>query len=58
MATSFFISRETIVCKAKNWANFKLRLFAWMSRNSIKAGEYFSIPQSRLIELGSQVNLE
>lgn len=58
MSTSFFISREIIVSRGKKLSGLQMRLFAWMSRNSVKAGEYFSIPQTRLIELGSQVNLD
>lgn len=58
MSTSFFISRETIVSKNKTFSSLKMRMFAWMSRNSVKAGEYFSIPQTRLIELGSQITLD
>ncbi len=53
--TSFSVSRETLiptVGRAWRWAK---RLFASMSKNAVKASEFFQIPTNRVVELGKSV---
>ncbi len=38
-------------------AFWRERLFASMSRNAVKATEFFRIPTNRVVELGTQVEL-
>jgi KUP system potassium uptake protein len=57
-ATSFFLSRETIVPRPKaGMARWRQNLFEAMSRNAGRAVDYFGIPGNAVIELGSRVQL-
>jgi KUP system potassium uptake protein len=57
-ATSFFLSRETIVPRPKGgMARWRQNLFEAMSRNSGRAVDYFGIPSNAVIELGTRVQL-
>jgi KUP system potassium uptake protein len=59
MKTSFFLGRQKLIA-AKEVAGMALwreRLFASMSKNAVKASEFFQIPTNRVVELGSQVEL-
>jgi KUP system potassium uptake protein len=58
MKISYFLSRETII-RADNPAMGTLRegLFAWMSRSSASAMEFFSLPAARVVELGDQIEI-
>jgi KUP system potassium uptake protein len=38
-------------------AVWRERLFAWMSKSSESAMEYFQLPTNRVIELGSQLQI-
>ncbi len=56
---TFFLGRETYAI-AKNtplWGRFRIAIFAWMTRNATPASAYFSLPPSRVVELGAQVTL-
>jgi KUP system potassium uptake protein len=58
METSFFVSRETLIpTVAPGMALWREKLFVSMSKNAIKASEFFQIPTNRVVELGTQVEL-
>jgi len=58
METSFFVSRETLIpTGAPGMALWRERLFASMSKNAVKASEFFRIPTNRVVELGTQIEL-
>ncbi|WAC25442.1 potassium transporter Kup [Blastomonas sp. SL216] len=59
MKTSFFLGRQKLVASADKpgMALWRERLFAWMSRSSESAMEFFRIPTNRVVELGSQVQI-
>lgn len=57
--STFFLGRETYAF-GKNipaWGRFRIAIFAWMTRNATPATAYFSLPPSRVVELGAQVTL-
>lgn len=56
MTTSFFLSRRAIVPTEKsNMPRWQDLLFIFLARNSSSATEFFHIPTSRVVELGTQV---
>ena len=58
METSFFVSRETLVSTARpGMARWRERLFSSMSKNAVKASDFFHVPTNRVVELGTQVEL-
>ena len=58
METSFFVSRETLIpTVAPGMALWREKLFVSMSKNAVKASEFFQIPTNRVVELGTQVEL-
>ncbi len=58
MDTSFFLSRETLVpSKMPGMAIWREKLFALMSRNAMRATDFFHIPTNRVVELGTQVEI-
>ena len=58
MDTSFFVSRETLIATcAPGMALWRERLFVSMSRNAVKATDFFRMPTNRVVELGTQVEL-
>jgi KUP system potassium uptake protein len=59
MTTSFFLGRQKlIVSKEKpGMAIWRERLFAWMTKNSESAMEFFKLPTNRVVELGSQLQI-
>jgi KUP system potassium uptake protein len=58
MDTSFFVSRETLIpTKMPGMALWRERLFASMSKNAVKASDFFHVPTNRVVELGTQVEL-
>jgi len=58
MDTSFFVSRETLIAtRTRGMALWRERLFVSMSRNAVKATDFFRIPTNRVVELGTQVEL-
>ena len=38
-------------------ATWRDHLFAWMSRNSTRATDFFRIPINRVVELGTHVDI-
>jgi KUP system potassium uptake protein len=58
MRTSFFVSRRTIIPRAKAGpAQLQDMLFVFLTRNAVRAADFFQIPPSRVVELGAQVTL-
>ncbi|MEW9898272.1 low affinity potassium transporter Kup [Chitinivorax sp. PXF-14] len=58
MDTSFFLSRETLIpSDMPGMALWREKLFAIMSRNAVKATDFFKIPPNRVVELGTQVEI-
>jgi KUP system potassium uptake protein len=58
MDTSFFVSRETLIAtRTPGMALWRERLFVSMSRNAVKATDFFRVPTNRVVELGTQVEL-
>jgi KUP system potassium uptake protein len=58
MDTSFFLSRETLIpTRVPGMAMWRERLFTSMSKNAVKASDFFGVPTNRVVELGTQVEL-
>jgi len=58
MDTSFFLSRETLIqTDREGLAPWREKLFVWMSRNALRATDFFQIPSNRVVEMGAQVEL-
>ncbi len=58
MDTSFFVSRETLIpTVAPGMAMWRERLFVSLSKNAVKASDFFHVPTNRVVELGTQVEL-
>ena len=58
METSFFVSRETLIPSVRpGMARWRERLFSSMSKNAVKASDFFHVPTNRVVELGTQVEL-
>ena len=58
METSFFVSRETLIpTKVPGMALWRERVFASMSKNAVKASDFFKVPTNRVVELGTQVEI-
>lgn len=56
--TTWFASRETIVASDhKGMPQWRDRLFAIMSRNTVGATTFYRVPGNRLVELGTQVQI-
>ena len=59
MSTSFFLGRQKLI-PSKDYPGMALwreRLFAWMTKSSESAMEFFKLPTNRVVELGSQVQI-
>jgi KUP system potassium uptake protein len=54
---SFFLGRETIVATRENLPHWQAKYFAFLSRSSQSAMEFFKLPPNRVIELGAQIEL-
>jgi KUP system potassium uptake protein len=59
MDTSFFLSRETVIPTADTpgMAFWRDHLFAWMTRNAVRATDFFNIPANRVVELGTHIEI-
>jgi KUP system potassium uptake protein len=56
--TSYYLSRETLMLTGKSgMARWRKSLFAFLSRNSHSATDFFNIPVDRAVELGMQVEI-
>jgi KUP system potassium uptake protein len=55
--TTFFLGRESLLISTKRgMAQWRKRLFAFMSRNATPPTAYFGIPPNRVVELGIQIH--
>jgi KUP system potassium uptake protein len=58
METSFFLSRETLISTERpGMARWREKLFVWMSKNALRATDFFQVPTNRVVELGAQIEL-
>jgi KUP system potassium uptake protein len=58
MRTSFFVSRRTLIPRQRHGlARVQDLLFLYLSRNAVRAADFFQLPPSRVVELGAQVTL-
>lgn len=59
MTTSFFLGRQKLIASRARpgMALWREQLFAWMSKSSESAMEFFKLPTNRVIELGSQLHI-
>ena len=56
MRTSFFLSRRTLLPRRSGGLGHVLDvLFVFLTRNAVRTADFFQIPPSRVVELGSQV---
>ena len=56
--TTFFLGRETLVASDRpGMAQWREQLFAFMSRNALRATAFFKIPPDQVFEVGAQVEL-
>ena len=56
--TSFFLGRETLFATGPApMAQWRKKLFIFMSRNAWNATSFFKLPPDRVVELGTQVEL-
>ena len=57
-STSFYLGRETMSATGSApMAQWRKKLFIFMSRNAWNATSFFKLPPDRVIELGNQVEL-
>ena len=59
MQTSFFLGRQKLIATGEvaGMALWREHLFAWMSKSSESAMEFFKLPTNRVVELGSQLRI-
>src|SRR5881397_3374835 len=56
--TTFFLGRATLVAAERpGMAEWRAKLFAFMSRNALRATAFFKIPANQVFEVGAQVEL-
>jgi KUP system potassium uptake protein len=56
--TTFFLGRETLVASDRpGMPQWREQLFAFMSRNALRATAFFKIPANQVFEVGAQVEL-
>ncbi|MDQ3230181.1 MAG: KUP/HAK/KT family potassium transporter, partial [Pseudobdellovibrionaceae bacterium] len=55
---TFFLGRETIIAtKHPGMAIWRERIFAFMSRNALRATDFFQIPSEQAIEIGTVIEM-
>ena len=58
LETSWFLGRETLLPTSRSGlSTWRKALFGWMSKNARPATAYFRLPPTRVVELGSQIEL-
>jgi KUP system potassium uptake protein len=56
--TTFFLGRETLIASDRpGMPEWREQLFAFMSRNALRATAFFKIPANQVFEVGTQVEL-
>jgi KUP system potassium uptake protein len=57
-ASTFFMGRETLISTDRpGMAKWRERLFAFKSRNALRATAFYQIPAEQVFEVGAQVEL-
>jgi KUP system potassium uptake protein len=57
-AATFFLGRETLIASDRpGMAIWREHLFAFMSRNALRATAFYRIPANQVFEVGAQVEL-
>ncbi|HEX7435635.1 MAG TPA: KUP/HAK/KT family potassium transporter, partial [Caldimonas sp.] len=58
METSYFLSRDIVIpTMGGGMADWREKLFAGMHRNAAAAADFLSLPTTRVVELGSKVEI-
>lgn len=60
MQATFFLGRENLITARRSelgMSYWQRRIFAFMSRNSLDAANFFRIPPNRVVELGIQLEI-
>ena len=58
MTTSYFLSRETVVPSMDGaMAPWREKLFASLHRNAASAADFLNLPENRVVELGTKVQI-
>ena len=58
MDTSYFLSRDIVIPTiGGDMAGWREKLFAGMHRNAAAAADFLSLPTTRVVELGSKVEI-
>lgn len=57
MSTTYFVARSTIVDGPGELPSWRCALFAWMTRQSEGAANYYRLPSNQVVELGTQIIL-
>jgi KUP system potassium uptake protein len=56
--TTFFLGKTTIArAERRGLFTWRRELYRWMQRNSPNVVEYFKLPPSRVVELGTQISI-
>jgi KUP system potassium uptake protein len=56
--TTFFLGRETVIASERpGMALWREQVFAFMTRNALRATAFFKIPPNQVFEVGAQVEL-
>lgn len=56
--STFFLGRELLVVREKSGLlRFRKKIFVFLSRNSQRVTEFFNIPNDRVFEVGSQIEI-
>jgi KUP system potassium uptake protein len=55
---TFFLGRENLIANEHpGMAKWRIRVFAYMTRNAQPATKFFNIPPDRVVEMGAQIEL-
>jgi len=58
MDTSYFLSRDIVIpTMGGGMADWREKLFAGMHRNAAAAADFLRLPTTRVVELGSKVEI-
>ncbi|MGE5180955.1 MAG: potassium transporter Kup, partial [Acidobacteriota bacterium] len=56
--TTFFLGNESVLPEGHSrMSRWRMRLFAFLSRNALRPTTFFNIPTQRVMEIGSQVKM-
>ena len=57
MTTTYYLTRETIIPTHMGMSRWRQALFSFMMKNASASLRYFNLPMNRVIELGTQVEI-